>query len=207
MSLSPPPIWEPPSWDDEDVAPKKPGWDVGRPKPGWDVDRPKPKLPNIGTHHTDHAMTITMITFGIVAIIVLLAVCIANHMEPVDLVCYIVRVIWDELVETVCWYWTLLVKLVRWICCVKTERPAPQQPQESGIELRASCPPPEDASFPPQREGSSHYQSSDSGLTTLREESSASSTHTMVRSSADTAVESSSCTAAASSSQTAVASA
>lgn len=203
---SPPPIWEPPSWDDEDVAPKKPDWDVGRPKPGWDVDRPKPKLPNIGTHHTDHVMMLTMITFGIVAIIVILATCIANHMEPVDLVCYIIRVIWNELVEIVCWYWMLLVELVRWICCVKTERPAPQQPQESGIELRDSCPPPnddsarppEDASFPPQWEGSSHYQSSDSGLTTLREESPASSTHTVVRSSADTAMESSSKTAVAS---------
>lgn len=160
-------------------------------------------------------MMIMLITFGIIAIMALLAVCIANHMEPVDLVCYIVRVIWNELVDAACWYWMLLVKLVRWICCVKTERPAPQQPQESGIELRASCPPPnddstsppEDASFPPQREGSSHYQSSDSGLTTLREESSTSSTHTVVESSEDTAVDSSTDTAAASSAQTVVASA
>lgn len=151
-------------------------------------------------------MMILLITSVILSVMLILAVCIATRTDPVDVVCYIVRELWNSLVEAACWYWMLFVKLVRWICCVKTERPAPHQPQESGIELRASCPPlnddstrpPENASFSRQREGSVHYQSSDSGLTTLREESSASSAHTVVEISADTAVDSSTQTVVAS---------
>lgn len=147
-----------------------------------------------------------MVYFLILAFIVVLFVlnvCKRDHIDPIGLVGYVVRRSWNNLVEAACWYWMQLAKFVRWMCCVKTERPVQQQPQESGVELQpVSCPPPndglspmpndtstrppEDASSPPQGESSSRYRSSDGSLSTLREESSASSTQTVVETSADT---------------------
>lgn len=93
----------------------------------------------------------------------------------------------------------MLTKAARWVFRVKPERSTTPQPSESAIELQpvsnpppndsswplpndTSTRPPEDASSPPERE-----QMSDSVLFTLREEGSASSTHTVVESSASAA--------------------